>query len=488
EHPETVKTDQKTTFALLTTTLESLPTQKEQHVEIFLRIAGTRFPYAKHLLILKSALEGSREWGVGESVAVDGFPGISKLVHPKGNREHEHSQTSGYYPSSSALSPSSSLLSSSLSLLPSEEKTFDPFADVPDLSAANESKSERKFTPVFLAVALLVATTFGGGGYFLSRPCVMLECKEILVAQELQRTMPESLNNVRSEQDLIQLQQQLDSSISSLQSVPPWSLQHQDASNLLSKFTEHKEQVGKVLQAFQIGNSALEKSFSQGNDSRGLEVKQQLWRQAIAPLETIPQNSQLYGLVQQQLSLYKLRLQNVNQLLSAEDRWLKKLTGAKAVANEAAKRETAAQSLQDWQKAQSTWQVVINALTPIPQNSSAYPEAQKLLAEYQPKLAQVRERITKEILAARTYNQAVETAAKAKRYEELLQWSAAANHWQQALSIAKSVTSDNPYFTQAQALIESYSTSFNQIQGRLQTPTTSINQTRADLEKPVLEQ
>lgn len=461
EHPEAVTAGTQDIFTVLTTTLQSLPTHKEQQVEIFLRITGTRFPYTKHSLTLKPSSQGSREW----------IPG---------NKEHENNITSGYY----SPPPSSSLLVIPDSSL-AEETPFDPFVDVTDLStdkSTNKSNSERKFAPVFLAAVFFVATTFGGGGYFLSRPCMMFECQEIQTAEELQRTLKTSLNNVRSEQDLIQLQQQLNTSASELQSIPSWSPRHQDASSILSKIAQNNEQISKVLKAFKIGNNALN-TTSQGRDVRDLEARQQLWRQAIVPLETIPQNSELYGLAQQQLSLYRLRLQNVNQMLSTEDRWLKKLTSAKAVAKEAAKRETTAQSLQDWQIVQSTWQVVVNALTPIPQNSVAYPEAQNLLAEYQPKLARVREHTTREILASRAYNQAVNTAAKAKRYEEQNQWSAAANYWQQALSLAKSVTSDNPYFTQAQALIESYTNSLNQLKVKLQSQSTSLETTRADLER-----
>ncbi len=78
-------------------------------------------------------------------------------------------------------------------------------------------------------------------------------------------------------------------------------------------------------------------------------------------------NNELYGLVQAKLLNYRIRLHTVNQQILAEEKWLKKLTAAKSVANVAAKREATAKSLNDWQKVQSTWQVVVNALIVIPQ-------------------------------------------------------------------------------------------------------------------------
>jgi len=62
-----------------------------------------------------------------------------------------------------------------------------------------------------------------------------------------------------------------------------------------------------------------------------------LWRQVIAPLETISANNELYGLVQPRLGIYRAKLRTVNQQLQLEDKWLKKITAAKNVANAATK-------------------------------------------------------------------------------------------------------------------------------------------------------
>jgi len=145
------------------------------------------------------------------------------------------------------------------------------------------------------------------------------------------------------------------------------------------------------------------------------------------------------------------------------------------------KQETTAKTLSELQKVQSTWQVAINALSIIPKTSSVYSEAQKLLIEYKPKLVAARDRTTQQLLAAKTYKQAIENAEQARRYEKQNQWQAAVTYWNQAVSAAKQVKQDSLYYTQAQTLIQPYSTSLKQAEAKLQVA-NSLQQTRTDLE------
>lgn len=115
-----------------------------------------------------------------------------------------------------------------------------------------------------------------------------------------------------------------------------------------------------------------------------MQARQQLWRQAIAPLEMINSNSELYKLVFPKLLIYRSHLKVVKQQLLAEEKWIEKLKAAKAVAVEAAKRDATAKTLQELQKVQATWQVAVNALAVIPRSSSVYKEAQKLLGNINP--------------------------------------------------------------------------------------------------------
>jgi tetratricopeptide (TPR) repeat protein len=218
------------------------------------------------------------------------------------------------------------------------------------------------------------------------------------------------------------------------------------------------------------------------NSPEELKARQNLWRQAIAPLELVNPNSELYRLISPRLLRYRANLKTVNQQILAEEKWLKKLVDAKAVAGVAARRETNAKSLKDWQKVQSTWQIVVNALNVIPQTSPGYQEAQQLLLEYKPKLARARDRVTIEELGAKSYQQLISIAKQAKAYEQQQQWQAAVIYWEQALQAAKQVSNDSLYYNQAQSAIAPYSASLKQAQEKLQL-NNAWQQTRTDLNK-----
>ncbi|MCX7594422.1 MAG: hypothetical protein N2235_11780 [Fischerella sp.] len=440
QHPQGVAADTENIFTLLENTLQSLLNHHGQRVEIFLRIAGVKLPYAKHSLILKGT-------EVGEEKDTE-YNGSASL--PSDER--------------------------------SEEEPFDPMAGAPGLSFYTTSKSRHSFKVVFLSIVVVTIAILSSGAYFLTRPCVMFECKEIQTAEELQKSFRQLIDSAKSESDLTNLQQQLLKAVTALKTIPNWSPRYQQAEKLTKNLSERSETIDKVVKAFSTASLAAQKSKAPANSLEELKAKQNLWRQAIAPLETIGVNNELYGLVQPQLATYRARLHSVNQQLLVEDKWLKKLMAAKDVANAATKRENTAKILPELQKVQSTWQVAVNALISIPKNSSAYPQAQKLLAEYKPKLAIARDRATKQLLAARTYQQAVNFAEQAKRYEKQNQWQAAVTYWNQALSTLKQVKADTLYYTQAQAFIEPYSTSLKQAEEKLQAA-NFLQQTRADLEK-----
>jgi len=239
------------------------------------------------------------------------------------------------------------------------------------------------------------------------------------------------------------------------------------------------EKISQVVKALQMASLAEQKVAYSLEE---LQVRQHLWRQAIAPLETISSSSELYGLVQGKLLSYRVRLHVVNQQIFTEEKWLKKLTAAKAVANAAENQENTAKSLNEWQKVQFTWLVVVNALNTIPQTSVGYQEAQKLLIDYKPKLVAARDRATKEQFAVKTYQQAVSSAKQAKVYQQQNQWQAAATYWDQALQTAKKVSQDSLYYTQAQSLIQPYSAALKQAQEKLQV-VSSLQQSRTDLYK-----
>ncbi|MEH2057346.1 MAG: hypothetical protein V7K97_14535 [Nostoc sp.] len=453
QHASDVIVDAQLIFAVIEEVLQSIAPRKEQRVQCFLRVVGEQLPYAKCLLTLKQM----GIWGDG------------------GDEE----AISSYSSSSSSSSPSSSLTYTQSIDEIDEEEVFDPFADVPNLSA---SKRAFQVKPILLGAALLGIVVLGGGAYFLTRPCVMSECQEIQNAEQLKTKSPQLMRRAKSEKELVAVQQRLAAASTALNIIPSWSPRYQVSEELKASLSGRSEKINQVVKALQTGALATEKVQTPAHSLEELQARQHLWRQVIAPLEAINSSSELYGLAQGKLLNYRVHLHAVNQQIFTEEKWLKKLTAAKAVALSAENRQATAKSLNDWQKVQSTWLVVINALNTIPETSAGYEEAQKLLVDYKPKLVVVRDRATKEQLAVKTYQQAVSTANQAKVYQQQNQWQAAAIYWDQALQAAKKVSQDSLYYTQAQSLIEPYSAALKQAQEKLQV-VSSLQQTRTDLDK-----
>ncbi|MBD2563344.1 MULTISPECIES: hypothetical protein [Nostoc] len=453
QHESDVIVDAQIIFAVIEEVLQSLAPHRYQQVQCFLRIFGEQLPYAKCFLAMQIG-----EWGDGQG---------DKGRRGQGDKGEEFAASSSaltYFPSIDETE---------------EEEAFDPFADAPNLSA---SKPAFQIKPILLGAVLVGIVVLGGGAYFLTRPCVMSECKEIQNAEQLKTKSPQLMRRAKSEKELVALQQQFTAASASLNTIPSWSPHSQVAEELKASLSGRSEKINQVVKALQTASLATQKVQTPAHSLEELQARQHLWRQAIAPLETISSGSELYGLVQGKLLSYRVRLHAVNQQIFTEEKWLKKITAAKAVANAAENRQATAKSLNDWQKVQSTWLVAINALNSIPRTSPGYQEAEKLLLDYKPKLVGARDRATKERLAVKTYQQAVSTAKQAKVYEQQNQWQAAATYWDQALQTAKQISQDSLYYTQAQSLIEPYSVALKQAQEKLQV-VSSLQQTRTDLDK-----
>lgn len=438
QHPVGVTVDTEYLFFVLSEALQLSPTDREQRVQCFIRILGEELPYARRSLMIKQKKEMRRA-----------IPLSSSLTYTPSIIENE------------------------------PEAAFDPFIDTPDLLT---TQSQRPVKSLLIGITLVGICVFGSGFYLVTRPCVMSECKELQTAQQLNGEFRQRMRGANSANQLITAQQQLITASTDLSIIPRWSPRYQQAQELKARLSMQSDEINQVVMALQAGDMAEKQTQTTANSLEELEERQYSWRQAIAPLEAVSSSSELYELVQQRLSKYRVSLQAVNQQLLAQEQWLKKLNDAKAVVIVAQEREANAKSLNDWQKAQTTWQVVINALNIIPPTSPAYPEAQKLLLEYKPRLATTRDRATTEQLAARSYQQAISTANQAQTYEQKNQWHVAVTYWSQALQNAQQTSQDSVYYNQSQSLIEPYSTALKQAQAKLQV-NINLQQVRNDLEQ-----
>jgi hypothetical protein len=460
QHPVSVKTDTQQIFAVLEEALQSLPPYRDQKVQCFLRTTGEKLPYAKRSLVMKghgqqkNSIFGNDDEDQETLLEEEAISLSSSLVFPP-----------NYSDSDDAVAE--------------EEEVFDPLAGTPDLLTTPPKRSVK---PILLSALVGITVLGGGGAYFMTRPCAVSMCQELQAAQEMNSKFRQLISRAKSANELTTIQQQLETTSAALAVIPGWSSYHQKAEELKTSLSGHSQRIDQVTKALQAASAAEKKMQTPASNQGELQARQQLWRQAITPLEAISPNNELYRLVQPKLVSYRIQLQNINQLILAQEKWQKKLADAKGVASVANKWEATATTLRDWQKVQSTWQVVVNALTVIPSSSPASQEAQQLLLEYRPKLARARDRVTIEQLAGKSYQQLVSIANQAKAYEQKQEWQAAVIYWQQAVQTAKQISNNSLYYNQAQSLIGPYSASLQQAQEKLQL-NNSWQQTRADLNK-----
>ncbi|NJR15767.1 MAG: hypothetical protein HC785_08655 [Calothrix sp. CSU_2_0] len=459
QHPKSIMAEVQQVFASLVKTLESLPANQAQKVQLYLRQTGEKLPYAKQNLVIHgvSAQSQSR----------------ASNVHPKAEKVE--------IPPSAMFNSSSSLLN----ITAVEEEPFASVGKAPDLRVDKSAKTKNKFNPVLLFAGLFVAAIFGGVGYLLMSPCVLMTCKELQIAKDLQGNFPQLVSNLKSEAELAQLEKEITNSVISLQKIPALSVHQSEVEQIRANLIDESQQIQQINQALVLGTTATQKSRSFTTDIVELQTRSQLWRKAIVPLEIIRPDSKLYSFAQSKLSIYRSGLQRVNVQLLAQGKWQQKINDSQAVAKAAMQRESTAKTFPELQQAQATWQIVINALTGVPQTSPAYPEAQKLLAEYRPKLIAIRDRATKLEQSTKNFTQAVTTAKLAEQYQQQNQWQQATNNWQQALIAIRQVPAESPFYSQALPLIEAYSVALQEAQAKSQSLSTTVSTdtTSSDLEK-----
>ncbi|MBD2566532.1 hypothetical protein [Anabaena lutea] len=359
-----------------------------------------------------------------------------------------------------------------------DEDKFDPFAGGQNLSKSK--KLSLPPLPILLGAVLGVTVICGGGAFFLTRSCVIGGCQELQIAKQFQSESPQLMRQAKSEKQLLAVQQQLETTLSSLKVIPQWSPRYQQAQELASSFSEQSGKISLVVKALQAAAAAEQKTQTPANSLEELRARQSLWRQAIAPLESIKSGHELYGLVQGNLPSYQRNLQALNQQLLKEETWLKKLATTKVLADANIQREATAKSGNDWQKVKSDWLKVVNTLKSIPQGSTGHQEAQKLLTEYQPKFNFASDRAKKETDASTIYQRALNIANQAKVQGQKNQWQESVDSWNQALDLANKIPQDSFYYNQAQSLIPPYRTALAQAEEKFQLY-GNLTKTRADL-------
>lgn len=469
QHPVDIVLNPQQTFGFLEQMILAEHPSVGPKVQMHLRVAGIKQGYASHSFLIPSA-EASETPNLTESVP------LGRPMPPP---------PSAAASATAEIPPQQSFDTSSIS----EPHPWDqPIAgnreapqETPEESpTAVPSNSKRGMLPLIMAGAGLSVLIFSGTLYFLSRPCVVGACQVRSEAEALNQKSTTILQKPQSGKEILEAQQQLTDAIQLLESIPPWSSQHEKAQELIKSYKTQAERVSTMVAALKTAARAAYKSDNPPHPPFLWTEIQGMWREAITQLEQLPTNSNLQPVAQEKIKAYQTNLSQTNQRLFKERQAQSYLQSAKDAALIAEARQGVAQSLEHWQSVYSSWQWAMNRLKQIPKGTTAYQEAQQLTAQYLPKVASARDRKTQEQIAANAYNQGLRLAQRAKDSQVNNQLSVAVANWRNALSFVNQVSSNTYYYGKAQALASTYAVALKQTQAQLQLA-IKFQQARRDL-------
>lgn len=449
QHPPGIEVEPAQVFGILEQALADVPvdwlpdrlspsSDQNPLIKLYLRVAGQAKPYAAHAFRLSSTANFSLKSEV-QSSSED-----APIVEPAEDRP--------------LVQPGETASISSASLSRPERKPgLVTVGDRPAISPGR-SRAKGNLQPwLLVAGGLVAAVVLGGSLYALTRPCVLGACQPLQTAQTLTQQSAQLLPGNPSEQAEQQARHQLMEAQRLVSEIPPWSVSYGEAQAV-------KQSLDQILSAESKAEAATRKGQVPAQSVADWQTVESLWREAIAPLESVAQTSPLYPYAQQRLTAYRANLKLTEQRIAAEQEAHKRLLEAKQTVGLAEARQNTAKELQDWQIAQSTWLVTMNALKQIPAGTTSYTEAQQLIQNYQPKLVAARDRVTQEQLATKAYTQAVQSEQQAKAWQQKNQWFQAAASWQSVLNYAGQVPEETSVSSQAQTLAANAASALKQAQ------------------------
>ncbi len=346
-----------------------------------------------------------------------------------------------------------------------------PDPEIAATAKRKQAKKKRRAKQMPILMMGLAGAALGAGilGFtFLGRPCVVGSCEVIPKARQLSAKSQATITPLASAKDVLLAEKELISAIASLRSIPLWSSYYQQAQTDLRNYITQAQKLEQLVIALKQGARAAELGQKLPLPEPQWQETQQIWREAIAQLESIPKDSYTYAFASARLIQYKENLRTINLRLAEEQQATKNLRSAKDTADIAQVRLGVAQFLTDWREVSNNWRNALARLEEIPNTTTAYATAQELKQEYTPKFQAAVDRTEKEQSAQRFFDQANNAAKAAQNFGSENQWTLAVTSWQTAISYIQQVEAGTSAATRTQPVIDSYNNSLKQSQANLQ--------------------
>jgi hypothetical protein len=296
----------------------------------------------------------------------------------------------------------------------------------------------------------------GAGGYGLSRPCVMGTCPQLQQSQALAEKSLNVLNGEATGKQILDAQEGLHQSLNQFKSVPFWSTSHGKAQADLKQYEQQAVMLDFTVDGMKKADRASRKTFKQPVSQETWKESKKLWEGAISDLSKVTPGSRAYALAQQKLVEYQRKLEKINQNITSEVSSDKVLANVKSLGTTLTAKQAENKTLEDWQASQKSWASFNEQIAEIPPDVTAYPEAQKLLKDYEPQMLGVNEKLSKEKKNTEIYEKAQADAVEAKKAAEAKKPEESLASWNRAISTLQNIPRDSIYLPKAEALIAEY--------------------------------
>lgn len=320
---------------------------------------------------------------------------------------------------------------------------------------------------VKIAATSIISAFILGSGYVLNRPCIFGGCPEITQAQQLADSAAVAAITSPAEPTIIKVRQQLEKSRAILQAIPWWSKFHRQAATLLQENHTKFYELDLIEAAIEIAEVAKLTTNKLPLTTVQWQEVCQLWQDAIALLDKIPQTS----IFQTSAKIYKqesqINLVKSQHHLAQERQAQTNLKAAEEVAKLAKLGEDGAQSPTDWQSVRTNWQSAILSLQKIAPQTTTYRRSRQLLGLYITQSIRAVTKERQEASAVSIYNQAVQQAKLAKAAESKNQWQQAVSHWRSALNAIRQVPKNSFRADRTEPLAILYTLSLKQSEKKL---------------------
>ncbi|MBE9102805.1 hypothetical protein [Vacuolonema iberomarrocanum] len=339
----------------------------------------------------------------------------------------------------------------------------DPDWDILDAEIKAVPRRRRANSGSILAAGLAATILLlGGGGYALSRPCVVGTCDALAIAQQMESTAMRQIAPGQSAQTVLEAYNTLMEASYLLDRIPNWSPHYTEAQEILTELMQESQKLERVVQAQRLAMAAAVQSQNPPHPLTVWREIKQNWQAAIAQLEQVPDHSPVYPLAQRKLTEYRANLSQIDHRILKEIEAQEWVDLARETAEQAETRQDIVTSVPGLRRVRQNWQSVINALSNVPSGTMAHAEAQQLLALYRPQLELAGERLQQEQASMQRFSQAQSLADIAQTAEQQNAWDQAVGQWQRALDEVQQIPEDSVSYEQVQPLVNSYQTALDQ--------------------------